>query len=323
MEPPIPVWGLVDDRTGHTGQVLGVIGKLGLPFVLKRLDYNWKVHLPTSLFGASLATLNDSHSAPIGAPWPALVIAAGRRTVPIAHYIKKKSPKTVIAYLMWPGSAEGFDLVAVPKHDNIANAGNIITTIAPLHAVTPETLNAAREAWLPRFNHLPRPWVAVTIGGHTKGGKYAAADWRELITRARALAPTGTLMVTTSRRTPKEALDIISPLLAGGANILHRWDTDKDNPYLGLLGCADAIIPTGDSLSMCTEACVSGKPVYIFAPAHAIPKKHQRLHQALYDKGLAKPLDETSSLEWKPASGLDDAGLVATALRARFPQICR
>jgi mitochondrial fission protein ELM1 len=323
MEPPVPVWGLVDNRTGHTGQVLGVIGKLGLPFILKRLEYNWKTHLPASLVGASLITLNQHRSAPIQAPWPALVIAAGRRTIPIAHYIKKKSPNTVIAYLMWPGTAKGFDLIAVPKHDRHHAGENIIITIAPLHAVTPETLISAREAWLPRFQHLPRPWVAVTIGGNTKHGSYDAKDWRELITQARDLAPTGTLMITTSRRTPPEALDIIAPLLADGSHVLHRWDLDKDNPYLGLLGCADAIISTGDSLSMCTESCVSGKPVYIFAPEHVIPNKHARLHESLYEKGLAKPLDNHASLDWKPSGGMDDAGLVAAALKARFPQICR
>lgn len=323
MEAPVPVWGLVDDRTGHTGQVLGVIGKLGMPFVLKRLEYNWKTHLPGSLIGASLTTLNESRSAPIQAPWPSLVIAAGRRTIPVARYIKKKSPKTVIAYLMWPGSEKDFDLIAVPQHDGVSASDHVIVTTAPLHAVTPETLSAAREAWLSRFQHLPHPWVAITIGGNTKHGCYSASDWRELVTRARDLAPTGTLMITTSRRTPKEALDIIVPLLAGGSHLLHRWDVDKDNPYLGLLGCADAIIPTGDSLSMCTEACVSGKPVYVFAPEHAVPQKHRRLHQSLYDKSLARPLDDMANLDWKPASGLDDAGLVATALKARFPQISR
>ncbi|MFZ4124457.1 MAG: mitochondrial fission ELM1 family protein [Rickettsiales bacterium] len=319
MEPPVPVWGLVDDRTGHTGQVLGVIGKLGLPFVLKRLAFNWKTRLP--LTSPSLTTLNDSHSAPIAPPWPKLVITAGRRTIPIARYIKKKSPSTIIVYLMWSPAAREFDLVAVPQHDEVKAADNIITTIAPLHAVTPETLAAAKEAWLPKFNQLPRPWVAVTIGGNTKQGKYHAADWRELITRARDLAPTGTLMVTTSRRTPKEALDVIAPLLAGGSHILHRWDADKDNPYLGLLGCADAVIATGDSLSMCTEACVSGKPVYIFAPEQVIPKKHARLHQSLYAQSLAKPLDANSTIDWKPARLMDDAGLVAAAMKARFPQI--
>lgn len=320
MEPPVPVWGLVDDRTGHTGQVLGVIGKLGLPFVLKRLSFNWKTFLP--LTGVTLTTLDEAHSAPIAPPWPKLVITAGRRTIPIARYIKKKSPSTIIVYLMWSKAAREFDLIAVPNHDDVKAADNIITTIAPLHAVTPETLAAAKEAWLPKFNQLPRPWVAVTIGGNTKQRKYRAADWRELITRAKELAPTGTLMVTTSRRTPKEALDVITPLLAAGAHILHRWDRDKDNPYLGMLGCADAVITTGDSLSMCTEACVSGKPVYVFAPEHVIPKKHARLHQSLYDQLLAKPLDSTSTPEWKPTTLMDDAGLVADAIKARFSWIC-
>jgi mitochondrial fission protein ELM1 len=321
MEPPVPVWGLVDDRTGHTGQVLGVISKLGLPFILKRLEYNWKTALPSALLGASLATLHEKRSAPVGAPWPKLVIAAGRRTIPIARYIKKKSPQTVIVYLMWPGNAKAFDLIAVPTHDGVEASANIITTIAPLHAVTPETLAAAREAWLPRFTNLPRPWIAVTIGGNTKQGNYGAKDWRELVSRARALVPTGTLMITTSRRTPKEAIAIIEPLLAGSSYLLHRWDSDKDNPYLGLLGCSDAIVATGDSLSMCTEACVSAKPVFVFAPAHVIPKKHAKLHQSLYEQGLAKPLDTDASLDWKPALGLDDAGMVANAIKSRFPQI--
>ncbi len=317
----IPVWGLVDDRTGHTGQVLGVIGKLGMPYLLKRLDYNWKVHFPNQLAGASLATLDASRSAPIAPPWPKIVIAAGRRTIPIAHYIKKKSPETILAYLMWPQDTKGFDLIAIPQHDGPRHGSNILTTLAPLHAVTPETLAASREIWLPYFHHLPKPWVAVMIGGNSKRHHYTMEDWVSLITRARDLAGAGTLLITTSRRTPKNALDLIEPMLSGIPHLLHRWDSGKDNPYLGLLSCADAMIVTGDSLSMCAEACVSGKPVYIFAPAHAAPDKHRRMHEALVKAGLARMAEPPMALDWKPSAPLDDAGLVAAALKTRFPQI--
>jgi uncharacterized protein len=321
MHAPVPVWGLVDDRAGHMGQVLGVIGKLGLPYLLKRLEYNWKIRLPSALIGASLTALAQERRSAITPPWPKLVVASGRRTLPVARYIKKHSPSTVVVYLMWPGTTKGLDLIAVPKHDRHHSGAQVMTTIAPLHAVTPETLAAAREAWLPQFRHLPRPWIAMSLGGTTKHGRFKPGDWRALVTAARSLAPTGTLMMTTSRRTPPDALEMIGPLLAGGSHLLHRWDSDKDNPYLGLLACADAVITTGDSLSMCAEACVSGKPVYIFAPPHAVSKKHQRLHQSLYERELARPFRDQMRLDWQPSSHLDDAGQVADAIRARFPNV--
>lgn len=314
------IWGLVDDRTGHTGQVLGVIAKLGVPYVLKRLEYNSLTFLPSGLLGASLLAVDRASSAPLNPPWPKLVIAAGRRTLPVLRYIKKKSPGTIGVYLMWPGTTRGIDLIAAPAHDHAPRRMNVITTMAPLHAVTPEMLATAREAWEPQFAHLPRPWVALSLGGATKQGSYTMADWHELVRQAQQLVGGGSLLITTSRRTPAEAVTMLEPLLTTTPHVLHRWDIDKDNPYLGLLGAADAIIVTGDSLSMCTEACVSGKPVYIYASPKVAPAKHRALHEALYAHGMARPLDATANLDWHPTAPLDDAGMVAAEIRKRFPQ---
>ncbi len=314
------VWGLVDDRTGHTGQVLGVIAKLGVPYVLKRLEYNALARLPNMLLGDSLLSLNTAHSAPITPPFPKLVIAAGRRTLPALRYIKKKSPSTITVYLMWPGSSKGIDLIAAPAHDTPPHAPHIITTLAALHAVTPEALATARDAWSSQFSHLPRPWVSVCIGGDTKRGKYSPADWRELMRGALQLAGNGSLLITTSRRTPAEAIETFLPLLQM-PHVLHRWDQDKDNPYLGLLGAADTVVVTGDSMSMCTEACVTGKPVYIYANPDILPAKHKLLHEELYKRNLARPLNSSARLEWQPTTALDDAGLVAAEIRKRWPHV--
>lgn len=316
------VWGLVDDRTGHTGQVLGVIGKLGLPYQLKRLEYNlFGRLLPPSLQGASLMGIDKKRSAPIHAPWPKLVIASGRRMVPVLRAIKKKSPKTVTVYLMWPGSTKNIDLIVAPEHDKAPVADNVIRTLAPLHAVTSETLASARQAWGQQFAHLPRPWVAVSLGGNTKHGEYTPADWRTIISTAQDLAGHGSLLVTTSRRTPKDAVTLAGTLITS-PHILHRWDVDKDNPYLGMLGAADTIVVTGDSLSMCAEACVSGKPVYIYAPEKIIPEKHKKLHKALYERNMARPLEQAGQSEgWVPNAGLDEAAGIAAEIRRRFPEL--
>jgi mitochondrial fission protein ELM1 len=156
------------------------------------------------------------------------------------------------------------------------------------------------------------------VGGHTKQGDYTAADWRELIKLSQQLAGGGSLLITTSRRTPPEAVALFKPLLTV-PHLLHRWDTDKDNPYLGLVGAADAIVVTGDSLSMCAEACVSGKPVFIFSNPQVAPAKHRRLHSELFERGMARPLDITAG--WQPTAPLDDAGQVADEIRRRFPQL--
>ena len=315
------VWGLVDDRTGHAAQVLGVISKLGLPYQPKRLEYNMLGRLlPPGMQRSSLLGLDHQRSAPISEPWPKLVIASGRRTLPALRAIKKASPSTVTVYLMWPGSTSGIDLIAAPEHDNPPTAPNVIRTLAPLHAVTSETLTAARQEWAPQFQHLPRPWVAVCLGGNTKSGEYSAKDWRTVITAAQELAGYGSLLVTTSRRTPADAVTQADSVISK-PHLLHRWDVDKDNPYLGMLGAADSIVVTGDSLSMCAEACVTGKPVYIYAPHHILPRKHRKLHQTLYIRNMAKPLDQAHGMPWKPAMGLDEAAMVAREIRTRFPSI--
>ena len=313
------IWGLVDDRTGHTGQVLGVINKLGVPYAIKRLEYNALGRVPASLLGATTIHIDKKHSAPLLPPYPPLVIAAGRRTLPVLRAIKKASPSTKTIYLMWPETTKDIDLIAVPEHDAPPQGPNIVTTLAPLHAVTEETLAAARAEWAPQLAHLPRPYIALCLGGATKKGSYSAAEWREVVTRAQALSSHGSLLITTSRRTPPEALAMVEPMLKP-PYLLHRWDRAKDNPYLGILALADAVVVTGDSLSMCAEACVSHKPVFIFSSDKVAPAKHKLLHQALYGRGLARPLDNHATLGWTPPAPLDDTGVVAREIRRRFPE---
>ena len=314
------IWGLVDDRTGHTGQILGVITKLGVPYALKRLEYNSFAKLPTALLGATTVHVMKSQSASLNPPYPSLVIAAGRRTLPVLRAIKHLSPTTRTIYLMWPETTRDVDLIVVPEHDGAPDGERIIKTLAPLHAVTANTLAAARKEWAPQLAHLPRPYIGLCLGGATKQGGYSPAEWRDVITRAQILARDGSLLVTTSRRTPPEAL-AMGELILKPPYLLHHWDTAKDNPYLGILGLADALVVTGDSLSMCAEACVSQKPVFIYASDAVAPPKHQALHQALYARGLARPLDNRATLNWAPpADGVDDISYVANEIRRRFPE---
>ena len=60
------------------------------------------------------------------------------------------------------------------------------------------------------------------------------------------------LMVTPSRRTGRANETALRASLVGVAAVM--WDGSGDNPYLGYLALADAIIATSDSVAMVCEA---------------------------------------------------------------------
>ena len=96
---------------------------------------------------------------------------------------------------------------------------------------------------------------------------------------------------------------------------LSKWGDAGDNPYFGYLARADHIIVTGDSVSMCSEACATPKPVYIFAPKALIGDKHARLHDGLYAKGYARPLQALKTLDDWTHARLNAAVDVADAIK--------
>jgi mitochondrial fission protein ELM1 len=313
------IWVLADDRAGNVGQCVGVAEALGMPFEVKNIRYNHWVKLPNSIRSNTLLGIDKKQSSTIKEPWPKLVIAAGRRTAPIARYIKRKSGgKTRLVQIMWPGKPSGdFDLIAVPSHDKKHQETNVFTITGSPNRITPKMLQEAEEKWQGGFVHLPQPLFALIVGGSTKKHEFTTAHAENLGKTVSAMVNEagGSLLVTTSRRTSPEAtLALLSALTC--AFQLHDWTKGGENPYFGYLACAKALIVTGDSMSMCSEAVATGKPVYISAPADITSTKHARLHKELYNKGWAKPLGEDGGFwSYTPENPTD---LLAKEIKNRY-----
>lgn len=295
----VPVWVLADDRAGNVGQCLGVAEALALPFAVKDIRYDTLGGLPNLLRGASLVGLTAASRSALVSPWPRVVIAAGRRTAPVARWIKARSGARLVQIMdPGPGGRADFDLIAVPNHDGRAPAGgNVMRITGAPHRVTPAKLAEAAEVWRPRFASLPRPWIALIVGGATRKRPFPPAMAAELGRRTAALAAAsgGSVLVTTSRRTGRESEDALLAELPEG--YVHRWGTPGENPYFGFLALADAVVVTGDSVSMCCEACAAPAPVHVYAPPGWVSAKHARLHEELYRLGLARPLGEGARLD--------------------------
>jgi mitochondrial fission protein ELM1 len=312
-----PVWVLADPRAGTAAQALGVAERLGLPFAVKRLGWTVLSRLPNLLPWGSLLGLAPEARAALVAPWPRLVIASGRRAAPVALWLKRRSGARLV-HVMRPGVAPArFDLLVVPRHDRAQPASNVIEVIGAPHRVTAAALAEAAAAWAPRVAHLPRPRVALLVGGPVRAEGLSPLLARDLATRvaALALAAGGSVLATTSRRTGAAAEDALAEGLQAVPHLLHRFGGGGDNPYLGLLGLADAIVVTGDSVSMLSEACATAAPVFFWSPRGLAGPRHARFHASLVAAGLAAPLG--AAIEGEARERLDEAGRVAAEIRAR------
>ena len=320
MSDPV-VWILADERPGNRSQGFGVAEALELPFVVKEIHYSRLGEIPNALLGASFFGLTGASRSALVPPWPDIAIGAGRRVAPVARRIKRLSGgRTFIVQIMNPGrfDARAIDLVAVPRHDRAKPGGNILHTTGAPHQVRSETLARAADAWRARVAHLPKPWIAVMVGGSAKGRALDGALIADLAGSLEAFAQRakGSLLVTSSRRTDARAMDALLARLSVPL-FAHRWEKGNENPYFGFLALADAVVVTGDSMSMCSEACASGAPVYIFAHDAFVTPKYARLHRELYDLGLARPLDDRATVGRKDGARLNAAHEIAAEIRKR------
>ncbi len=313
------IWVLVDGISGHESQSLGVAEALGLPFETRKITYAGFAGHANRLGFAALGGLTAEAKAGLKPPWPEIVIAAGRRLAPVARAIKRKCAGAArLVQIMDPGRGFGaFDLVAVPRHDRCRARKNLFETTGAPNRVTTAKLSAGAERWRSKCAELPEPLIALLLGGSTRrrpfGPELAAALGRKA--SALAAGAGGSLLVLTSRRSGTDAIEALAGAVDVPAHI-HRFGQGRENPYYGFLGLADAIIVTGDSMSMCSEACTTGKPVYIFAPPAIVKPAFAGLHQELYDLSMARPLAETFEAWAYPR--LDAAAGIAAEIRKRF-----
>jgi uncharacterized protein len=265
---PPRVWVVTGYRAGERAQVLALAEALGWSFEVKELDYRPSAARISLFRGSSLRGYRMDRSSPLTPPWPDLVITAGMRNEPACRWIRQQSAgRTRIVHIGRPWARlEQFDLVITTPQYRLPERVNVLHNNLTLHRVTVARLQAEAHHWESRLATLPRPRIAVITGGNsgptTFGRKAAARLARQASAMARAQG--GSLLVSTSARTAPAAVEALSAGIEAPEHF-YRWRRDDDdNPYFGYLALADAIIVTADSISMLTEACATGKPVYMF-----------------------------------------------------------
>lgn len=315
-DPPT-VWVMHDGKIGMANQVIGLAEALGWPFSEKRLVIRspWR-HLMPGLWFFPLKALDPSGDVP-APPWPDILIACGRNTVALARMIKRRnSGQTFWVQVQDPRFARvEADLVVAPLHDP-APGSNVFRTLGAVHRVTQTKLKVAAERFAPLFASLKRPLVAVLIGGDNNVYRLSQQRFAKLCEQLAMLGGSGFgLAITPSRRTPPARLALLRQMLKDVP--AYIWDGQSDNPYFGMLGAADAILVTADSVSMVSEAAATGKPVYV-VELEGGSQKFTRFHQAMRDAGITRPF--AGAIENWRYTAPDDTARAAAEIRRRFAE---
>ncbi len=291
-------WGLTDGSAGMAAQVKALAVALGKPVEMKKIavrkPYVWLPNAVHALLRPFIfPRFLDEGSDALSEPWPELVISCGRRAGLIAAGMRAKTPhgKPLYIHIQDPQmSPKHFDVVVAMAHDKV-EGDNVIKTVYALHRITPEALAHARAQFTPKFAQYPGPHVAVLLGGSTNKYHFTEAAMQGVVAQLQAVLAQseGSLLITPSRRTGEKNIALLREAFAGNARV-YIYDFVEENPYMGLLACAEILIVSNDSVNMMSEAHATGKPIYLLnLPGHANTKP-ARFGKMLEKEGAARSL---------------------------------
>lgn len=290
MEPSPVIWILLSPRAGDNTQLTALANQLNFQFVTKRLIFH-RFEAPLRIaLGTTLCGLVPGQRGYLAAPPPDLVFCAGRPNEAVALWIRRHlNPNVKIVYVGFPwAKPDLFDLVITTPQYRLPSLPNVLHNALPVHDISYEKLAKEAALWESEIGDLPKPRIAVLAGGRSGPYLFSAQSAARLAQQAsmRARAVGGSLLVSTSPRTSAAAAKALFANLTAPSHC-YAWQPKAErNPFYAYLALAKEIIVTADSVSMLTEACAAGKPVFLFdtevgrlamRAEESLPKRGDRL----------------------------------------------
>ena len=307
-------WTLSDGHAGNVRQAQALAATLGLtrrewvlaPHVPWRWTAPWLLPLASRAFGGDFAGA-------LAHP-PAVAIGCGRQAA-LATRLLRDAGARVVQILDPRIATRHWDLVIAPEHDGL-RGDNVIPLLGSLNPVDDLWLATARGDFA-ALGQLPRPLTTVLVGG---ASAHAGFDDASVDALAAGLALAlrrdgGSLLITTSRRTPTAAVACLRTLVTSPPGLLWTGTDDGPNPYAGLLGWADRIVCTADSVNMLSEACATNVPVFV-SGADRLTGRPRQFVDALVARGRVRPFDD--ALAAYAVTPLRETARVAAEVRARL-----
>eukprot|EP00249_Psilotum_nudum_P018160 c26667_g1_i1 orf=414-1763(-) len=250
---------------------------------------------------------------------PLLVVASGRDTALVAAAVKRLASRdTFVVQIQHPRIClNDFDMVITPHHDyHVMTPAayeevprflipwlsprkppeeHVVLTIGALHHADSAMLRVAASEWHNELASLPKPLLVVNIGGPTRHCSYGEDLAFELVSALKMVLVTcGSVRISFSQRTPFQIADYIWKEMSFHPKV-YIWNGQGPNPHLGHLAWGDAFVITADSISMLSEACSTGKPVYVIG-GEKCKWKFAAFYKNLCRRGVLRPFMGTEDM---------------------------
>ena len=266
MAAPLAIVALRSHRAGENGQIEALAEALSqrLGAAVHDLTPHWR--LPQANLLSLTHQVSRRGAAPLALPRAKrhLIISAALRNEALARALAQQSPQGLTVFLgrTW-APPNAFSLtVTTPQYRRPAHP-KVLENPLTLHGISETILEAARDAHDAQLPSAAHEALGVLVGGPS--GPYALGlkGAERLLAEAQVLAGDRPLWVTTSPRTPPPAVARLTAHAWRPQDRFLPWGTEP-NPYRGILARAGALLVTGDSIAMLSEALGTGKPVRVF-----------------------------------------------------------
>lgn len=311
-------WTITDGRAGNVRQAVALASALRLGGQ-QRLQLQprapWRWLTPRLIPGAAQG-FGPAFAQLAGNP-PGLAIGCGRQAAGALRLLGQRGTRTV--QILDPRiSARYWDLLVVPEHDRL-RGDNVLSLLGSLNPVSDDWLALGRAAFS-SFEQLPGPRTALLVGGPTDHAPWQEQEMQVLLRQlaARIRADGGSVLATTSRRTPRPVTDALLRAFDDVPGVIWSDGGDGSNPYAGLLGWADRIICTPDSVNLLSEACATRVPVGVLLGERA-QARMAHFQTALRERG--RLLEGLAVLDAAPSQTIEplrETERIAAEVRLRL-----
>jgi len=273
------------------------------PFITYRFQWHLKC-LKSALAPESYENAVNRHTD--------IIVSCGSSLSSVNRILKmENSARNVIVLDPGPLLRNKFDLVVIPRHDvtrALLKRENVVVTDLAPNLIDPAELSALKEEIERKEDPEGKALrIGLLIGGDNMHFTFEKPVVDSVVSAVRtACGKTGArLNVTTSRRTPDAAEDVIKSafqdipfcdMFVSGKNDTDGRTVEK------IMAMSDVVIVSGESISMVSEAVSSGRQVVVFLPAKRSARftKYERFAKELQDKrliNLVKPEDIPGEVE--------------------------
>ena len=244
-----------------------------------------------------------------------ILISCGRKSVIHSAALKKRYKDEIFnIHIQDPKiSLKNFDLVICPEHDDLKGE-NVLKTKGAVHYLTKKEID--KNTNYLKFDKENKKIITIIIGGPNKYYDYSENQTNIMFNKIKNIFTPDKykIIVITSYRTPQIVSKKIFNIFSHNHLVVKTVDK---NAYLSSLSLADIIVVTCDSISMISEAAITGKPIYV---AHMLPKKNNYRFERFFNQfrklGIIRDLEESIDL-WS-YNQLDEVNLLAPIIKEKM-----